>query len=25
VTELTLAGYMATHERAAAFGGSDAA
>jgi hypothetical protein len=23
VTELTLAGYMATHERAAAFGGSD--
>jgi hypothetical protein len=23
VTEVTLAGYMATHERAAAFGGSD--
>ena len=23
MTELTLAGYMATHERAAAFGGSD--
>jgi hypothetical protein len=23
VTELTLAGYMATHERAAAFGGGD--